>query len=56
MRGMAADILVRGLTPNAIAKVAQTIPTFRAGGIGRYPERGHVHLDVRRDGPYRWVG
>jgi zinc D-Ala-D-Ala carboxypeptidase len=51
-RGMAADIVVRGLTPTEVAAVAKQVTVFRDGGIGVY--KGWVHVDVRRDGPARW--
>ncbi len=42
--GMAADIVVQGTTPQAVAKYAETLLTGR-GGIGLYS--GFTHVDVR---------
>ena len=42
--GIAADIVVKGVTPLAVAKYAQTILTTR-GGIGLYTT--FTHVDVR---------
>jgi uncharacterized protein YcbK (DUF882 family) len=49
--GKAADIVVRGYDPGAIASIAATLPEFRRGGIGQY--RTFTHVDVR-DGASRW--
>lgn len=50
-KGMAADIAVRGEKVHDVRKAA-----VRSGawGVGVYPS--FVHVDVRRDLPYRWVG
>jgi uncharacterized protein YcbK (DUF882 family) len=46
--GTAADVTCpRGFTPKRLAQLAETIPAFRGGGIGVYPEDGFVHVDVR---------
>ncbi len=50
--GHAADIVVQGLHPDCVATIAETIPAFKNGGIGRYDT--FTHLDVREDGPDRW--
>ena len=50
--GIAVDIAVpAGMTPDELAKIAETIPAFRDGGIGIY--KSWVHLDVRK-GKARW--
>jgi len=50
VRGMAADIAVRGVGVQQLRRVALELG---AGGVGLYP--GFIHVDVR-DEPYRWVG
>lgn len=53
--GNAADVRVPdGYTCEMFAAVAETIEAFATGGVGRYPTRGFVHLDVR-DGAARWT-
>lgn len=53
-QGIAADIYVEGLTPYELAGQATRVPFFLNGGIGIYPKRGFVHVDV---GPKRrWMG
>lgn len=54
--GEAADIVVAGLHPLEVAERAGQIEVFSHGGIGTYPDRGFVHLDVRHGGPARWTG
>jgi len=54
--GQAADIVVRGLHPFEVAAKAGLVFAFSHGGIGTYPHRGFVHVDVRMDGPARWEG
>ncbi len=44
--GTAADIVISGLTPKAVAQIAQKI-LGRSGGIGVYS--GFTHVDVRRN-------
>lgn len=54
-RGNAADVAVpHGYTATQFAEIAGTIPDFADGGIGVYPTKGFVHVDVREDGPARW--
>ena len=53
--GNAADVKVPdGYGVDEFATLAETIPDFANGGIGRYPVRGFVHLDVR-DEKARWT-
>lgn len=54
LRGMAADIVIRDMTSEQIALVAEQIKEFRNGGIGTYMDMGFCHVDV---GPVRrWRG
>jgi uncharacterized protein YcbK (DUF882 family) len=53
--GQAADCKSLEKKPGKeIAAAAETIPDFKAGGIGTYPT--FAHCDVREDGPARWRG
>ena len=55
-RGQAADVAIpEGWTVDQLAEVAETIPEFADGGIGRYYQKRFVHVDVRTDGPSRWT-
>lgn len=45
--GLAADVVVDGLTPTEVAQAAAKIAVFRIGGIGVYHSDGFTHLDVR---------
>lgn len=45
--GRAADIYSRYVSWDKLADLAETIPVFRDGGIGRYPSKHFVHVDVR---------
>lgn len=51
-RGMAADIQCRGVSPDRLAEMAETVPAFRDGGIGVYSS--WIHVDVRGTGRARW--
>lgn len=51
--GNAADIVIEGLSPVEVAKLARDIGHFKGGGIGLY--RTFVHVDVG-PGPRRWKG
>lgn len=44
MQGLAADIVVEGMSSAELADVAKQIGFT---GIGVYPRRGHCHVDVR---------
>lgn len=50
--GLAADIVVTGVAPEAVADAAEK-RLAGTGGIGRYP--GFIHVDVRA-GCARWRG
>ncbi len=46
LRGMAADISVKGMAPRDVAKILrQIMPDW--GGVGIYARQGFVHVDVR---------
>lgn len=49
--GTAADIVVQGVPPDRVAELAEYVPQFAIGGIGKY--RTFTHVDVRQ-GPARW--
>lgn len=49
--GIAADVSHKTLAPKAVADLAERVPDFHNGGIGRYP--GFTHIDIRR-GTARW--
>ena len=51
--GTAADIVVIGMTPAEMYRLAEDIEAFHNGGIGVYPDKGFIHVDVR-DGRARW--
>lgn len=46
-RGIAADIVAPGVSLRRLYDLAVAIPAFRGGGIGVYPDTGHLHVDVR---------
>jgi len=52
--GEAADIVVKGLTPERMYRLAEQVEAFRNGGIGLYPQQGFIHVDVR-GGRARWA-
>ena len=51
--GTAADISVRGMTSAEMYRLAEDVEAFSNGGIGVYPDKGFIHVDVR-DGRARW--
>jgi len=51
--GTAADIVVRGIIPAEMYRLAEDIEAFHNGGIGVYPDKGFIHVDVR-DRRARW--
>ena len=52
LKGTAADIAIKGVTPSAVAAYAETLLPD-TGGIGRYET--FTHVDVR-EGKARWKG
>lgn len=52
MYGIAADIVVKGVTPKQVAAYAETLLPNK-GGIGIYPT--FTHIDVRKT-KSRWNG
>ena len=52
--GTAADIWVRGMTPDELFNEVRKVYAFFNGGIGVYET--FVHVDVRPNGPVRWRG
>ena len=53
--GMAADVVVSGLHPLEMASKAEKVHAFSHGGIGTYPDKGFIHVDVRKNHA-RWTG
>ena len=51
MQGVAADVWSKTLTPNELAELAEQVPAFANGGIGKYSR--WIHVDVR-NGRARW--
>ncbi len=51
--GHAADIVIKGLSVAGMYELAERVTAFREGGIGVYPERGFIHVDIR-EGRARW--
>lgn len=51
VKGMAADIAMRGVKVHDLREQAVRLGAW---GVGVYPK--FVHVDVRRDRPFRWVG
>lgn len=51
--GHAADIVINGLSVAGMYELAEQVAAFRKGGIGVYPERGFIHVDIR-EGRTRW--
>ncbi len=45
--GKAADIVIAGHSVNAMYALALLVPTFFEGGVGIYPDKGFIHVDVR---------
>ena len=52
--GRAADFYVEGVPVETVAAYAETLLPG-TGGIGRYPAKGFVHVDVRK-AKSRWTG
>lgn len=51
--GHAADIVIKSLSVAGMYELAEQVDAFRKGGIGVYPERGFIHVDIR-EGRTRW--
>jgi len=51
--GKAADITVDGINPIDVFKFLETIDCVR--GLGYYPHKNFIHLDVRDSEKYYWV-
>lgn len=49
--GLAADVWSKYMTPAELADLAERVPAFANGGIGRYSR--WVHVDIR-SGKARW--
>ena len=45
--GTAADIMIQGMSVAKMYTAAAQISLFSRGGIGIYPDRGFIHVDVR---------
>jgi len=45
--GKAADITIVGWSVREMFLMARSIPEFWNGGIGQYPARSFIHVDVR---------
>jgi len=54
LHGRAADIKPLNRDLYLLAITALSIPAFRHGGFGLYPDRGIIHVDVRPR-PTRWA-
>ena len=50
--GRAADIRIAGVT---IDELRRTAIELGAGGVGLYPEKGFVHVDVRQRAKFHWI-
>ncbi len=55
LKGRAADIHARNMTVNALWAAAEQVGALSRGGIGVYPRKRFVHVDVRKH-PARWIG
>lgn len=53
VKGKAADIRIKGMSPEKLAEYAEKIDVFKNGGIGTY--NTFVHVDVRGH-KARWRG
>jgi uncharacterized protein YcbK (DUF882 family) len=50
--GRAADIRIAGVTIDELRRAAIELG---AGGVGLYPEKGFVHVDVRQRAKFHWI-
>jgi uncharacterized protein YcbK (DUF882 family) len=46
-KGRAGDFVIEDHTSAEAFVLAERIEAFRHGGLGVYPEKGHLHADVR---------
>lgn len=54
LEGIAADIVIEGLSVEEMFHLALEVPAFLNGGIGIYPQEGFIHVDTRR-ATARWA-
>ena len=54
LTGKAADIIIIGMNAETMYSNACQIQRFFNGGIGTYPTKGFIHVDIREE-PARWV-
>ena len=47
LQGEAADIVIEGRSVKEMYELAERVAEFRLGGIGVYPGKGTIHVDVR---------
>lgn len=48
VRGIAADIVIHGMTAMQMYESAKQIPAFRNGGIGLAAAQNYIHVDTRK--------
>ncbi len=53
--GRAADVVATNVSLVKLYEAALKIEAFQTSGIGLYPERGFMHVDVKRSKPARWA-
>jgi uncharacterized protein YcbK (DUF882 family) len=53
VKGEAADIVIAGMSVEEMVKAAEQVKDF--GGIGAYPSKGFIHVDIRSN-KARWNG
>lgn len=57
LEGTAADVRVPpGHSVDSLTWHAENVKAFANGGIGKYPQKNFVHVDVRTTGRSRWTG
>lgn len=52
-QGKAANIAVEEIPLAEVYKFADTIPEVK--GLGFYPDKGFIHMDVRKDDKKEWI-
>lgn len=52
--GRAADIVAKELKPLQLFRLAESVPDVANSGLGLYPDRGFLHVDVGRPRRARW--